>query len=192
MRWRPHGADAQRVAVVGATGSGKTTLVRQLLERAQRVVAYDPKGLGEHGLPAGDAATGERVAVLRDPTTEPDAEVDAVCREVWARGNVLLVLDDAMVLSGTKPPHWLQVVVTMGRSRGIGVLSVVQRPRTVPRILLTEAEHVIAFRVRHPDDAELLARLASRRLAAAAALPRYDYVWCDLEADEWRRGVTVP
>jgi energy-coupling factor transporter ATP-binding protein EcfA2 len=186
------------MVIAGTTGSGKTTLAVMLAEQSQRAVWIDLKGLNDPGWPVVQAlkfpdigvstsapylaarlAEWPRITVqLSDMPGMSDLEqVDRVAHAAYKLGNVLLVLDDAMGVHTVNPPYYLNRVITMGRARGVGFLAIVQRAHRIPRVLMTEAEHLVAFELPGAEDVDRLAREANPALAAAGDLRRWHYIW---------------
>jgi hypothetical protein len=203
IRPRVTGEDAQRIFVVGATGSGKTTLAVELASGAARAVWLDVKGDNAPGWPAVQAASladlsgldraahldallnvhGQHLVVQL--ATRPDLkdadQLDAVAEAAYELCNVLLVVDDAMGVVGTTPPYYLNRVLGMGRSRGVGCMTVAVKAHHIPRDFLNQAEHVIAFEVSNEDDIERLTREASSAFRELPELRRFEYIWYDRE-----------
>lgn len=193
FRWRAAGADAERMIIIGATGSGKTTkaieLVSMAIAQGARVVWWDTKGLNDPQLPIVkapaldsaqtlDTLLGEygAITVQLDPAGDDDPQFDGTMRAAFELGNVLVVVDDAMGILQVRATKWLQRVITMGRARGVGFVSVVQRAHWIPRILLSEAEHIVAFELHDVDDLDVLMRTGNRSLERAGTLRRWEYL----------------
>lgn len=208
--WRASGTDAQRAFIAGRTGSGKTTLAVQLASQAPRTVWLDPKGLNDPGWPtlqalgfpmewperylAARLAEWPHVTVqLSDmPGVKDIEQIDRVAEAAYKLGNTLLVVDDAMGVMTTDPPYYLNRVLTMGRSRGVGFMGIVQRTHRIPRVLLTEAEHVIAFEMVGAEDVDRLVREVGPEMAAARDLRRWHYIWNDREQRQVHRFAPLP
>ncbi|HXH82062.1 MAG TPA: hypothetical protein VNN07_03945 [Candidatus Tectomicrobia bacterium] len=145
----------ERLLVVGKTRSGKTTLVARLTAGVGRLVWCDFKHQQE--LPAASVVVwpaplpAGRVVVRFSPDPAHGSvseQFDRVCYEVLRRGNTLLVVDDAMMVTrGQTAPHWYLQVLTLGASRGVGCISIVQDPVHVHNALLSQSEHRFIFRV---------------------------------------------
>lgn len=186
--FRAEGRDAERMIVIGKTGSGKTELVKLVAAQAERVMWWDTKRLNEGGFgvappPAGPAELAAlldaqpHVTVQPDPNLNATEQLDALAHAVYEHGNVLFVVDDAMNAMGVAPPHWINNIVTMGRSRGIGLISIVQRAHHIPRVLLTEAEHVVAFELHGESDVKRLREEVAQELEQTTGLQRFHFAW---------------
>ncbi|GMU39479.1 MAG: hypothetical protein AMXMBFR23_03450 [Chloroflexota bacterium] len=196
------GREAERVLISGASGSGKTTFAVQLVREAARAVWVDVKRDNAPGWPvvyatdflyAGDTpeARGARLAEhlgnwphltvqLADlPGLSDTDQLDAVAAAVFALGNTLLVLDDAMGVVDSAPPYYLNRILTMGRSRGVGFVGITQRVHRIPLVFLTEAVHLVAFKAYGGSDVDRLARDGHAALAEVRDLAPYSYIWVD-------------
>lgn len=199
--FRAAGEDAQRMVIVGATGSGKTTKAREIVELARAghadVVYFDVKGLNDFGFPVvsaesiadpealtkalDDEETNGAITVMLDPFGDPIEQLDTAARSAFVRGNLLFVLDDAMGVEGSKVSKWIGNIITQGRARGVGFLAIVQRIHWVPLIFLTEAEHIVTFEIHGEADRDRLERDGHPELAAAGGLQRFEYLWYSRE-----------
>lgn len=159
-----------RAIFLGATGSGKTTLAKALMYGLKNVAIIDPKRTFRLPESWSPTTTDDREIVETwDKSTpliyRPDAESlrrpdasDWFFEWAFNRGNTLVYVDEAMlVTNGTNPPIFYAACIQQGRERGVGVWHATQRPSRVPIVLLSESEHVFAFRLRNPDDRKRVA-----------------------------------
>lgn len=186
-----------RALFVGATGSGKTTLAKALMWQQRHVMVLDPKRT--FALPPETGAVtiteesrGSRKTVEEwdgpepliyrpglDVLNDPDS-VDWWFWHVFARGNTLAYIDEAaMVTSGATLPRGYAACIQLGRERGVGTWHATQRPSRVPIVLLSESEHVFAFRLRHPDDAERIAKYTDPSTLERQATGNGFWYWND-------------
>lgn len=198
----PQAALEQHIAVLGKTGSGKTTAVKSvvvepLLERGARVAVIDPTsawwGLrtsrngkapafpvlvlgGDHGdlpLPANGGAAIARLVVEQGVNLVADtSQLTVGERTRWFidfastvhrmnRAPLHLVIDEAhnfapqgKVLDpdAGKMLHAANRLAAEGRSRGIRLTLITQRPQKLHKDALTSADTLIALRVIAPHD----------------------------------------
>lgn len=157
---------ANRVFTAGKTGSGKTHLNKYLLKPIERLVVFDSKGTlrdWNTKLWTADLAKkmvdGEngRLRVLADDLgrTEWTEELNTI----WRMRNVTVYIDEAMAIvpPGKRIPNELNRLYTRGREFGIGVWASSQRPAFIPRVMITESEWLIMFRLTMADDRKKMA-----------------------------------
>lgn len=157
-----------RVAIIGRSGTGKTTLLRHLIRAYPRGLALDPKR--RLYLPGWEPLEGATAAVTGWPTGWPRviarpglaedtrAWLDAVCRRAYQVGSAVVAVDElAGIASAANPPVWLDVLQTRGRESALTTVIATQRPRRIPLTVISEAEHVFSFDVSHPTDRAFLA-----------------------------------
>ncbi len=159
--------EGERASIVGKTGSGKTVLARYMLRGIRRLVVLDPKpALGKWGLEEWNSDTRKRLAegedvrvrVVLEAGADPRRFWEDVLREVYQAAYLTLYIDEGYgVVSGSQPGEWLQAVWTRGREFEITAIAATQRPRRIPLILLSEAEHFFVFRLLLEADREYMA-----------------------------------
>lgn len=161
-------SSASRVFVAGKTGSGKTTLVRELLTPVKRLLVLDPKGTlnvpewnltdwsdrGRRALLAGDDVR-LRVPAPLDGNWEP------YCEAAYEAHELTVFIDEmyGVVPPGRRPSDSLVALYTRGREFEIGVWAATQRPVWVPLFAKSEAEWTFIFRLRLEDDRVHMAKL---------------------------------
>jgi hypothetical protein len=163
-------AKGDRVFAAGQTGSGKTTLMRVLLQSRAYVVVIDGKGtlnwpeyklvrtvddcirLGRKPL------ENPRIIVRPDYKSSRDPTVwDQLFRWVYLRGCCTVYVDETYaVTNGNDFPEWYGACLTRGRESDVEVWSASQRPKDIPQIAMSEAEHVYAFYLKMPQDRQKL------------------------------------
>lgn len=163
----------QRMILVGATGTGKTTLARQLLRPFPSIIVIDSKCTygGHSGEPGyhmvstprqlrGLRASVNFIQYRPDERHQSVADYDEVYQWCYRRQGIMVYTDEAfLVHHGSYAPDWLRACVTCGRELGIGMITGTQRPRGIDLRLMTEAEIFVAFDLRHRDDRKRMAEM---------------------------------
>ncbi len=161
-----------RVILVGTTGSGKTYFAQHVLKRAPCLVVMDPKGLinsKEWALEPWDKKQrhlnkGENVRVRIPPQTHEDdweyyfARIYEIARARKYRPFVVYI-DELYGIGPANGSRGLQALYTRGRELGISVWASTQRPKRIPIYALSEAETIILFTTRMPQDVDLMGEM---------------------------------
>lgn len=160
--------------IVGKTGTGKSTFGRALLPAYEHVVAIDPIGTLGADLKGGclegyklvtspdDLARAGRFHKLIQYRPHPKfhdwQSYDLVFHWCFERKNHVIYTDEAYrVMRGRNMTEWHNACVTAGRGRGIGMITLTQRPTGIDLRLITEAEHAVCFRLLKVDDRKRMA-----------------------------------
>jgi hypothetical protein len=162
-----HISKGERVFFGGRTGSGKTTLADRLIRKlGYRTVVVDPKH-------SWGKFPGYQLVKRYDPHPETLRQVfqpkddagqgwqDTVdfLSDVWGYDVPTVVYIDELT-SVTTPrtaPRVLSTLVRLGRERGFGTWYSSQRPKDVPSLFFTEAEHWCVFDLLTQDDRDKVA-----------------------------------
>jgi len=153
----------EHVTLIGTTGSGKTTLAQQILGARQYIVIFGVKGrdssmdkflrLGFQRIPNWHYNEISNYLVLwpqirgyghvgKQRETFADA-IDAIFRQ----GGWCVVLDEVSYLSDTlSMDRQLKFLLQQGRSSGISVVGMTQRPAFIPLAFYDQASHLFVWR----------------------------------------------
>lgn len=157
----------ERCFIAGTTGCGKTELAKQILQFCTNIYAIDSKG--DFNLrnaiivtsPSGIAIKTDGRPVIYRPEPEfcNKEDYDLVLKWIYDRRNCTLYIDEAYGLSdnGITYPNYLKSILTRGRSLNITVIACVQRPCSVPIVLLTEADIRYCMALDNEEDRKRMA-----------------------------------
>lgn len=146
----------------GRTRSGKTTLIQSILSQFPRVIIHDQKGewtpfaTRNHyyivhtpeELQALLLKNPSRIIYQPLPGDEDVEGFNDFCKVVYHQYNIALIIDEAASYClSSKVPKWASALLRLGNGKGIGVISLTQRPRDVSNVLLSESVIIVSFRL---------------------------------------------
>lgn len=182
-----------RVFVCGKTGCGKTFFVKNtLLLGYPRVVFWDikrqnadwPHSILVRNPDALKAALllPQNSRILYQPTDIGQGDFDEVCGHVYAHGNIAIYIDEvAFITGGNQIERNHKLLLIMGRSRGIGVVTGTQRPKDISNFCISEAEHFFIGRLQLEDDVKKISRLLPKKHRELQRIPKYSFLYTDSE-----------
>ena len=203
LRW----AQGEHVLIAAPTGAGKSTMMQSIIQLRGHVVVFVSKLKDETFNPVRMKRNGWKIAkhwddvdpkehrkVLLWPTKgEGMLDIIAHQRVVFAdalnkinkAGGWCIVIDEAHY---TSDPQFLglgkhiALLHHQGRSSGISVVTLTQRPSWIPKIIYSSVSHAYIARTRDADDLKRLSQLGgvdSKEVADNVyRLPtRFDYVY---------------
>ena len=214
VRWRDHLASldwkqGEHIMIAAPTGSGKTTLAQDLVQRRGHVVTFatkphDPTLTREFGdwYKVREWADIEpymnRVVIWPKPEKTAAAVIakhkqvfgEAFDKILTSRGWAVLV-DETHYMSDRSFVGLYDSIALLhhvGRSSGISMVTLTQRPAWVPKIIYSSVSHAYIARTRDAADLKRLADLGGidpKILAAeVSGLPtRFDYVYVNPTGD---------
>lgn len=194
-QWSP----GQHVALIGPTGTGKTTAALHLLPMRRYVLAFDPKG-GDRTLAAakfrrlerwpGVAGMDSHLADDEDrgqpshytvgPVVERTADFAALIEaqraaldDAFSMGGWTVYVDELQLLADRRM-HGLgaeiEKLLIAARNKGVSVVSSWQAPRWVPRAAADQATWMMVWHTRDTDVVARLGEMAGRPRAEMRGL----------------------
>lgn len=183
----------EHVVVIGRTGSGKTFLIRTLIELRQYVVFFRTKP-DSNKFPTLDLVRradamkhwkGERLLL------EPDYKRQAVegynmLENAWNDGSWTVVVDELWYVEhelGLEP--YVVRMLTQGRSKAITAVLGVQRPVDISRFALSETKHLFIFQTEGRDlKFSLRDSTTDAIVPAVRKLRKYEFVYYNRETGQ--------
>lgn len=196
-------AAAQFVAILGATGCGKTTELKKRLAKKKRPRSFvwSPKeSLDNYAalypgsvivrtaseVLAALQAAGKRGGfhLVFQPTLDQKRDMalfDVVCKMLLAAGNVCLVVDELhSVTTASNAPHGWRKLNFMGRGYGVEVFGLSQRPASCDKAFMGSLSFIHVGRLPHPPDQKAVAEIIGVNRADVAALTGFQFIQKDM------------
>lgn len=200
--------DNANMAIVGKAGSGKSTLTREISDLRERTVLFgskmndDPlyKPLLQRGYVIREKWTPENTeepkVIFRPPLAGPSKEALAQQREafrqalirLWQIGGWEVWLDEVRYLTEQLGlTTELNLLWLQGRSAGVTMVSLTQRPVSVPLNMFEQSRFLITARITGRDDRRTMSDYAgaSRDVVfeLASQLEPREFLFVDNELD---------
>lgn len=208
--WRPGPPDwpNTNLAEVGKAGSGKSTLARELALMRDRVVLFGTKmedeplygPLQKQGYVIQDywdpTDTRQERVIFRPPLKDPSQEEIAKQREAfryalvraWQVGGWTLWFDEVRYLTEQlRLKDELNLLWLQGRSIGLTILGLTQRPVSVPLNMFEQSRFLITFRITGLEDRRSMAAYAGDAMPVVMEVARVlepkEFLFVDTELD---------
>jgi len=154
----------EHIFIAGRTGSGKTTLAKEILKPVRRLIVCDSKGT-LRGWNAGEWADkesrkkfeqGDAIRLRAAPPIGDDSPEfwDAIFESAYYAGDCRIYIDElyGVVPTVTQAPPFLKVIYTRGREFNVSMCALTQRPSWVPLFCMSESSHYFCFKLNMPED----------------------------------------
>jgi hypothetical protein len=194
--------DGVNIFVAGQTGSGKSYLVKQSIDQAERLVIYQPKredsdygGVYFDGLVTRDwerclewwlyaKERCNRYRIIWRPKDKFNAEeFDLLCRLVYACGDCTFVAEEiasylsSRIFQCVGRYQGIKNLLTAGRTRGVTCYWLTQRCFGIPREVTSEARDAYLFRMQEPADLDYIQeRFGLEARLKVTTLQEYEHV----------------
>lgn len=184
--WR----QGQHIAIIGSTGSGKTTLSYQVLKLRQYVIAIRTKSdpfrwLGYRAVKKQrdlKIRTGESNKFLLSPGLDAQGdEIDATISQVMREGGWTILFDEMFWIQNRLGlAKRVEDLLTQGRSNNISVLVGAQRPAHLTRFAISEPQYIICNRLNDGRDIDIVKEFDGRDYAQfLTTLGKYEFGFLD-------------
>jgi predicted ATPase len=179
---------SDRVAFIGASGTGKTELAKFFLTRLNRVVVIDPKHTfrleGFKRTWRLPWAKNSDFRLIVRPKMDQDAELYELIARLYKMGHVTIYVDEMATLSDMFPSSTalLKNVARTGREKRVALWSAVQRPRGVPLVFFTECETFFVFNLRSMDDRQHIRGYIGDEVLDR--IPKFKFWHCSTDSDD--------
>lgn len=124
--------------------------------------------------------------LVREETKDGKPVEDSVvnqCQQIFAaaykRGHVLVVIDEytQVVVSKQNPGAALTNIFSRGRGKEVGVMGLTQEPVFVPRMLLSQATHLVLFSLTFTADIDYIRKLYKEYVPPMKLGDRWGFYW---------------
>ncbi len=179
----------ERIFITGRTGSGKSVLINQLLLPSMtNIVVYDYK----HEIEYPGAVIFNSISdfkrqpnqkfIIYRTASGTDQEFDALCKQCFYRGNNTLVLDEiAQHCNNGQIQPFHDIIMRLGRSKGVGIVNCTQRPRGTHNNILSQSEHFFIFDLIQDTDRKKLAEFCGDEVMTRAKAYHFFYYHIGME-----------
>ncbi|HDR9355045.1 TPA: DUF87 domain-containing protein [Burkholderia vietnamiensis] len=198
-------AKAHIEAVLGASGSGKSSYVKGLMERAKpkRLIVFDPDmewgAFGTVTTRVADVLEGFKAAhpgspcrAVFQPSPDPAVamrQFDAICRVAFAAERLTFIVDELKsVTTPSRSPVGWGMLTGRGRKRGIVMYGLSQRPASIDKDFLGNCNYVRTGRLTYENDIKTVARVLRVPEDEVASLPDLGWIRRDMATGELTRG----
>lgn len=157
---------SERSAIIGTTGSGKTTLGKYIVTQYPRFIVYDAKddyylSNVKRFRTFKEVYLCEEDKIIYAPTFEEINEryINAFFRYVYERGDICVHITEVYAVVEDGFPSYYKAILTRGRSRNVVCISESQRPYMIPQTIISESENIYTFRLNLPQDRNVVERI---------------------------------
>jgi len=171
------------ISIFGHKGSGKSTLVKELVKEHKRVIVFDTMGEYDNAIENYNDAVrtlgrlqNERrfTVAIRLPEDEDALSAMEVAYDV---PRTLVVFEEtSFYCSPSSMPTILKKFVRYGRHREISQIYVSRRPAEINRDLTAQSDLIVSFHQHEPNDIDYLRKLMGPEADRLPGLPKYHII----------------
>ena len=187
------------MAIVGDTGTGKSTLAEKLLQTREYVLVFrskkdEVKWTGYRRIRKAEdmSALSDSRLVLAPPLASQVREFWLALNRVYRDGGWTPYLDELFYLDDKlKLRDPIETLLTQGRSKHLTVVVGMQRPVQVTRFAISQCRHVLSFWQEGRDAKELAAATRPAVGDIVASLDEFEFVWFSRPRGLWRGHLDI-
>lgn len=182
--------ETQRLAIVGATGSGKTQaaiwhLSQRDIDKRPWVIYNFKSDRSIDSIPRAVPIEIDEIPIrpgvyIAHPHPDQVAEVEAQMWAIWEKQGIGVYIDEGYMVGDRNPAF--RALLTQGRSREIPVIVLSQRPVWMDRFVFSESEFFQVFRLNHIKDKKSVMEFVPADLMKR--LPDYHSYYYDVGQDK--------
>jgi len=174
------------IYICGMRQTGKSYLLEHILLGMPKFVIYDG-ATHQHGQMGLVVRTPEELdakltsgenKIVCQPWKGDEKTFDKFCEIIWKHGNMMFAIEEiGNYMDAFSCPEYADMLIRVGRNRGIGIMGINQRPRRIWNTFIALIDHWFVFRTMLPNDITFLCEyLGSAREQEIKELPkRYFY-----------------
>lgn len=153
--------DPEIIVILGRRGMGKSTWAKRYVQGVPRLCVWDPKRSYKVDYPPDLSAWFDEHE--QDPRFQIggfyDEDQETLGSIAYALQHTCLVLEECAFVFNPREdfPEWARECIYLGRERGVSVVAVAQRPRSVHIALRSQATRVICFNQHEITDVDWIA-----------------------------------
>lgn len=188
--------DRNIIIVLGQQGQGKSLWTKEYVRDKDRLCVWDPKRSYAVEYPPDVAQWWEEspkpMRSFRVGGFYPE-QAEILGSISFAEQRSVLVLEECGLLFAPRADldEWARECVYLGRERGVSVVAVAQRPRSINIALRSQASRIITFKQREEKDLDFLEECFDP--SEVLNLPRLSCLDFDVDSGEVSRyAVTIP
>lgn len=183
-----------RLAILGKTGVGKSTFSKKkILPQYERYVVWDPKielDDVKHDILINNPTDFKKSIdkydyILYQPKDISSKDFDRICKVIFESEseNNCLYIDEVMEISSVnKIEYYHKMLMTQGRSKGIGIINVSQRPSDIHNSILSESTDFFCFKLTLDPDINKVEKIIGTAAEEILYLPYFTFLYAN-EAD---------
>lgn len=191
--------NANIVAVMGGTGSGKSTFVKKEIKRLKprRLIIFDV--MNEYSQFGTTAKTMQEVfslsrkqsfAIIYQPNGgDLKQKFEYICKLSFALGDLVMVVEELNMLTEPtrSPPNWRNCT-SRGRHKGLTIYGLSQRPASLDKDFFSNATKIRTGRVNFAADIRTLSNVLMIDKDQISQLKPLEFIERDMATNEIKRG----